>query len=196
MATSVFNVSAIGFKNLNELSLTNIKDDIKNNRIVLKSNCNTESYDLILPNNAPNLNKNYLVSDDNGNLTWSAPLSTEVLPTEPSGPPLIFNNDEYIFSPIISKMVSIKGKNNSSINFNENDDTITINSNNSFLYLFSNIISLGFNGNPSIDITEDYIIIKKPLIIGNYKLEVINDELLITKFDNTTQKYIPGVVVI
>ena len=93
-------------------------------------------------------------------------------------------------------MSSIKGKNNSSIIFNENDDTIIINSNNSFLYMFSNVISLGFNNNSSIDINQDYIIIKKPLIIGNYKLEVINDELIITKFDNNLQKYIPGVIVI
>ena len=198
MSTSVFNVSAIGFKNLNEISsLNNIKDDIKNNRITLKSNTNTESYELILPNNAPHLNKNYLISDNNGNLTWSAPISSEVLPTEPSGPPLIYSsNNEYLFSSQISKMSSIKGKNNSSIIFNENDDTIIINSNNSFLYMFSNVISLGFNNNSSIDINQDYIIIKKPLIIGNYKLEVINDELIITKFDNNLQKYIPGVIVI
>ena len=108
MSTSVFNVSVIGFKNLNELSLTNIKDDIKNNRITLKSNTNTESYELTLPNNAPNLNKNYLISDHNGNLIWSTPLTTEVLPTEPSGPPLIYSNNEYIFSAQISKMSSIK----------------------------------------------------------------------------------------
>jgi hypothetical protein len=194
--TSVFNVSILGFKDLTSLSVNNLKDDIKNNRVTIKSNSNTESYDLTLPNNAPSLTKNYLIANSNGELTWSAPITTEVLPTEPSGPPLIYHNQEYIFSPHISKMVSIKGKNDSAIIFNENDDTITFSSNSSFCNLFTDTISFGFNNVSAIDITEDNIIIKKPLIIGNYKLEIINDELLITKFDINTQQYVPGILVV
>jgi len=196
--SSVFNINAIGFKKLHNLSLNNIKDEIKNNRIVISINENTESYDLILPNNAPTLNKNYLVVDNNGFLSWDTPVTSEVLPTSPSGPPLIYYNNEYIFSPNISNMHSITNSKTSSIIFNENDDTVSINSNNTFFNLFSNIITLGFlnETTPAIEIMMDKIVINKPLVIGNYKIEIINDELIITKFDNNLNKYVPGVVII
>lgn len=196
--SSVFNINSIGFKNLNDLSLNNIKDNIKNNRVLITINDNTDSYKLILPNNAPSFSKNFLVADNNGTLSWDIPIATEILPNNPSGPPLIYHNGEYIFSPSIYNMQSITSSKTSSILFNETEDTISMNSNNTFFNLFSNIITFGFanDTSPAIEIMADKIIINKPLIIGNYKLEIINDELIITKFDNNSGKYIPGVVII
>lgn len=197
--SSVFNVSSLGIKNFSNLSSassSSIKDDIKNNRVLITSNPDTLSYQLILPTENPKRNVSYLVSDDTGQLSWGFPTAGDTLPSTPEGPPLIYKNGEYKFSKEISKMTKITGDNISAINFNNEDDSITINTNNSFFNLFSNIITLGFNGMSSIDIMSDKIIINKPLIIGNYKLEVINDELIITKYDSVSGNYIPGVVII
>jgi hypothetical protein len=197
--TSVFNVHTLGIKNFDNLITDNIKDSVKNNRILLTTDINTESYKLILPTFSPKFSSNYLVANDNGELNWIAPtIANDILPTSPEGPPLIYENGEYIFSPNIKNMISITGNNysDSSINFHNNQ--LSLKKNNTFINLNPNSISLGVNQNntSSIDIMDDKIIINKPLILGRYKLEVIDDELVINKYDPNTDKYIPGTVII
>ena len=197
--SSIFNVQTLGIKNFDNLISENIKDSIKNNRVLLTSGINTESYKLILPNSSPKLNTNYLVSDENGELTWTSPtIANDILPTTPEGPPLIYDNGEYKLSPNIRNMSSISSTEaaNASISFDNNK--LSLKKNNTFINLNSSCISLGINQNnvSSIDIMDDKIIINKPLILGRYKLDVIDDELVITKFDPNTGKYIPGTVII
>lgn len=195
--SSIFNIHTLGIKNFDNLLSENIKDSIKNNRILLTSDVNTESYKLTLPNSSPKLNINYLVSNENGELTWYRPIiANDVLPNTPEGPPLIYEDGEYKLSPIIKNMTSIQNDTNSSINFNNNQ--ISIKKNNTFLNIKSDRISFNINSqeNSSIEILDDKIIINKPLILGQYKLEVINDELIITKFNPNTGKYIPGTIIL
>lgn len=196
--SSIFNVHTLGIKNFDNLISENIKDSVKNNRVLLTTDINSESYKLILPNTSPKLNINYLVSDENGELTWTSPtIANDILPIAPEGPPLIFDNGEYKFSPNIKNMISIQGSDTqSSINFNNNQ--ISIKKNNTFLNINSNKISFNVNNNnnSSMEILDDKIIINKPLILGRYKLEVIDDELIITKYDPNTDKYIPGTIIL
>ena len=197
--SSIFNIHTLGIKNFDNLISENIKDSIKNNRVLLTSDINTESYKLILPNASPKLNTNYLVSDENGELTWASPtIANEILPTTPEGPPLIYDNGEYKLSPNIRNMSSISSTEDANASISFDNNKLSLKKNNTFINLNPSCISLGINQNnvSSIDIMDDKIIINKPLILGRYKLEAIDDELVITKFDINTGKYIPGTVII
>ena len=97
-------------------------------------------------------------------------------------------------------LISGNPNTNTSISFNTNK--LALKKNNTFVNLNTNSISLGVNStnensnSSSLEIMEDKIIINKPLILGRYKLEVIDDELIILKYDPNTGKYIPGTVII
>jgi hypothetical protein len=200
---SIFNISALGIGDLTSLSTNNLINDIQSNRVVITVSGTDTPYTITLPYHKPTYNFNILAADEGGFCTWID--SSNVIPLSDGleGNPLIFQNGAYKFSDTIYNMKQIKQDsttNSSSFLFNP-DNSIYINTNKSnpfysFVSFLTNSISFGFNGTSAVNITKDSITVPSKLIIGSYKLEVINDELTITKWDSTTNSYVSGTLIV